>query len=89
LGGDSNGGEGRDDGVLALEGVGEGFEGVIVDWNGGDRGREAMRAGPASEDGNFEACIGELVEDSWAEVASGLRGAGVSLWKDLAEGTRG
>jgi hypothetical protein len=71
--GDSGGGEGGDDGFLASEGVGEGVQGVVVDWDGGDGGGEAMSAALASEDCDLEASVEELVEDGWAEIASGLR----------------
>lgn len=47
LGGDGAGGEGGDQGVLAGEGVREGREGVVVDWDGGHRGGEGVRAAGA------------------------------------------
>ena len=41
-----------------------------------------MRAALASKDCDFEASVEELVEDGWAEVASGLRENLVSvIWK--------
>ena len=71
--GDSGGADGRDDGFLAFEGVGEGFEGVVVDWDDGDRGWKAMSAAVASKDCDLEAGVEELLEDDWAEIAGGLR----------------
>ena len=58
---------------MACKGVGEGVEGIIVDWDGGDRGGEAMSAALPSKDCDFEASLEELIEDGWPEVASGLR----------------
>lgn len=81
-GGDGGGGDGGDDGLLTMEGVGEGVEGVVVDWDGGDGRGEVVGAALASEDCNFEASDEELVEDSWAEIASGLHKSLVSVfWK--------
>ena len=46
-----------------------------------------MRAALASKDCDFEASVEELVEDGWAEVASGLRENLLSvIWKGVAEG---
>lgn len=78
--GDGGGGEGRDEGFLAFEGVGEGVKGLVVDWDSGDGGGEAMSAALASKDCDFETSVEELVEDGWAEVASGLRESLVSVF---------
>jgi len=80
LSGDGGGGEGGDDGLLAFEGVGEGVEGVVVNRDGGDGGGEVVGAALASEDGNFEASGEELLQDGWAEVASGLHGSLMSVF---------
>ena len=57
---------------MTLEGVGEGVEGVIVDWADGNRWGEAVGATLASKDSDLEACIEEVGEDSWAEIAGSL-----------------
>ena len=57
---------------MALKGIGEGVEGVVLDWNSVDRGREAMSAAFTSKDGDLEAGIEELVEDGRAQIPSGL-----------------
>ena len=47
-----------------------------------------MSAALASKDCDFKASVDELVEDGWAEVASGLReNLVLVIWKGLAEGT--
>ncbi len=87
--GDSGGAEGGDEGFLAFEGVGEGVEGVVVDWDGGDGGGKAMSAAFASKDCDFEASVEELLKDGWAEIASGLRENLVSVClKGVAEEMR-
>lgn len=50
-----------------------------------------MSAALAGKDGDLEASVEELVEDSWAQVASGLRGSLVSVFwgKGVVEGMRG
>lgn len=58
---------------MSSEGVGEGVEGVVVDWDDGDEGGKAMSVVLASKDCDFEASVEELVEYGWAEVASSLR----------------
>lgn len=57
---------------MAFQGVGEGVQGVVVDWDGVDGGREAMSAAFASKDSDLEASIEELIEDGWAQIPSGL-----------------
>ena len=87
--GDSDGGEGRDEGFLSSEGVGEGVEGVGVDWDDGGEGGKAMSVVLASKDCDFEASVKELVEYGWAEVASSLRESLMSrFWKGTAKGMR-
>lgn len=58
---------------MTFKGIGEGFEGVVVHWNDGDRRGEFRSATLACKDGDLEASVEELVEDGWAEVASDLR----------------
>ena len=71
--GDSGGADGRDDGFLAFERVGEGFEGVVVDWDGGYGGWKAMSAAVASKDCDLTTGVEVLLEDGWPEIACGLR----------------
>lgn len=71
--GDSDGGKGRDKGFLPSEGIGEGVEGVVVDWDDDDGGGKAMSVVLASKDCDLKASVDELVEYGWTEVASGLR----------------
>lgn len=77
---DGEGGESRDHSVLTLEGVGEGVERIVVDWDGGDGVGKFMTAALASKDCYFKASVEECVEDGRAKVASGLRGRLASVF---------
>lgn len=77
--GDGGTAEGRDDSFLASEGVGERFQGVIVDWDDGDGGGKAMGAAVARQDGDGETIIEKLLEDGWTKIASGLGDSSMSV----------
>ena len=71
---------------MTLEGVGEGVERIVVDWDGGDGVGKFMSAALASKDCYFKASVEECFEDGRAEVASGLCGRLASvLWNGNGE----
>ena len=57
---------------MTLEGIGEGVEGVIVDWDDGDRWGEAVGASLPSKDSDLKACVEEVGENSRAKIAGSL-----------------
>ena len=57
---------------MATESRDEGVEGVVVDGDDGDGGRETWVAAVAGQDGDLEVGVEKLLENGGAEVAGSL-----------------
>ena len=64
---------------MTFESVGEGVEGVIVDGADSDGWREGVGTALASKNSDLEACVKEMVENGWAEIAGSLGDAWISV----------